>query len=171
MADTTTDAKKAALAAAKAKLAETIAAHKATAATRATEAETARQATLTAAQKLEEDRAALTKQGDDLKADLAKQQQALIDDARRSAADRMGINPKALALVPVVDPRTPDGAKALETWAKENPEFVARRGSDTTQPPAPLPESNIAKILSGAIKHPFITATEVASRLAAQSRE
>lgn len=171
MADTTTEAKKAALAAAKTKLAETIAAHRAAAATRASDAEAARQAGLTAAQKLAEDREALTKQGDELKSELAKERQALISEARRSAATTMGILPKALALAPDVDPRTPEGAKALETWAKENPEFVVRRGSDNTAPPAPLPESNIAKILSGAIKHPFITAAEVANRLASQTRE
>jgi len=167
----TTTEKAAALQAAKDKIAATIQGHKDAATARAAAAETARQAALSEENRIKEAQAELVKQGEALKAEIATERKGLAAEARKAAAEKLGILGKALPMVPDVDPRTPDGAKALETWAKENPEFVRSQRGDNTLPPAPLPESNIAKILSGAIKHPFVTAQEVASRLASQVRE
>lgn len=112
-------------------------------------AEAARVAKLSDAEKLAEERKAL---------DLEKK--GLVQEARKSAADKLGINAKALPLVPDVDPRTAEGAKAMEAWAKENPEFC----KTTTAAPNPLTalgqsaKGKLADILSGKTSNPLITA-------------
>lgn len=83
------------------------------------------------------------------------ERKALVAEARQAAADKLGILPKALALTPDVDPRTPEGAKTLTDWAQANPEFV-RSAHVTPSPYEPAPKSPLAKILSGEMKHPLL---------------
>lgn len=112
-------------------------------------AEEARKASLTEAQRLAEDRQA-----------VEAERKALVQDARKAAAERLGINPKALALAPEVDPRTADGAKALEAWARDNPEFVKAAGAKGELPKWE-PESALGKILAGKATHPLIDVANI----------
>ncbi len=112
-------------------------------------AEAARVASLTEAEKVAEERKA-----------LETEKKSLVTQARQAAADKLGILPKALPLAPDVDPRTPEGAKALETWAKENPEFL-RPTNSAPNPLADLANSakgRLADVLTGKVKNPLITA-------------
>jgi len=114
-------------------------------------AETARKAGLTEAQKLAEEREAF-------QAEVASTRQGLVSEARNATLDKMGVLPAYRAWAPQdADPRTPEGARALEAWAKEHPEVVRV----TTAGPAPMtpaPESKLAKVLSGIAASPYISA-------------
>jgi hypothetical protein len=102
-------------------------------------AEEAKRASMTEAEKLTADRAALDAEKASLKT-----------EARKAAAERLGIMPKAMALAPDVDPRTPEGGKALADWARENPEFVTKKdGAGTGFPLDAPPKSALAKFFSG----------------------
>jgi len=131
-----------------ASLTATVAALQADKAKADAQAEEARKASLTESQRLAEDRQAVD-----------AERKALVQEARKAAADRLGINPKAMALVPDVDPRTADGAQALEAWVKGNPEFC----KGNTAPPDPLAgianttKGKLADIFSGKTKNPLIT--------------
>lgn len=147
-----------AIVAARAKLAEGVAAYKAADAKRASDAEATRQSQLTEAQKLAEARQALVADSDKTRAELAAERKGLADSRRKDAAERLGIFPKAMALVPDVDPATPEGASALEKWARENPEFVKQKPAGAPDYSPPPAESKLGKVLSGVLKHPFLTA-------------
>jgi len=93
-----------------------------TAATTAAEAarvaaEAERASKLTADQKLQEE---IAKQRGEL--DATRQQ--LATDRRNLALDRLGVAEKFRNFAPAVDPGDVKGAKALEDWAKLNPELL-----------------------------------------------
>lgn len=115
--------------------------------------EAARQAALTEAERLAEDRSKL-------EAEKAQ----MLDQARKDAAAKLGVFDKALPLLPEGDPRTPEGAKMLADWAKANPEFVRQQ----TPPPKTFdapPKSALAQILSGEKKHPYLSAESARAML------
>lgn len=111
-------------------------------------AEATRLAGLSDAEKLAEERAA-----------VVREREALTLDRRVSALDKLGVQPKYRTFAPQVDPADPAGALALDKWAKENPELLTPRAAGG-QPPPKAPEgSMLAKVLSGQVRHPFMTAT------------
>jgi hypothetical protein len=138
------------LAAVKAQMAELLAEREASKAA----AEAARLAGLSDAEKLAEE-----------KAGLAKEREALTNDRRVSALDKLGVQPKYRTFAPQVDPADPAGALALDKWAKENPELLTPRAGPG-QPPPQAPEgSMLAKVLSGQVRHPFMSATGLSKLL------
>jgi hypothetical protein len=138
------------LAAVKAQMAELLAEREASKAS----TEAARLAGLSDAEKLAEER-----QG------LAKEREALTLDRRVSALDKLGVQPKYRSFAPQVDPADPSGALALDKWAKENPELLTPRAGPG-QPPPQAPEgSMLAKVLSGQVRHPFMSATGLSKLL------
>lgn len=80
-------------------------------------AEDDRKAKLTAQQKIEEELAAQRSQ-------IEQTRNQLVAERRNLALERLGVVDKFRSFAPAVDPSDPKGAKALETWAKENPELV-----------------------------------------------
>jgi hypothetical protein len=117
-------------------------------------AEAARLAGLSDAEKLAEER-----QG------LVKEREALTNERRVSALDKLGVQPKYRTFAPQVDPADPAGALALDKWAKENPELLTPRAGPG-QPPPQAPEgSMLAKVLSGQVRHPFMSATGLSKLL------
>lgn len=138
------------LATVKAQMAELLAEREASKAA----AEAARLAGLSDAEKLAEER-----QG------LAKEREALTNERRVSALDKLGVQPKYRTFAPQVDPADPAGALALDKWAKENPELLTPRAGPG-QPPPQAPEgSMLAKVLSGQVRHPFMSATGLSKLL------
>jgi hypothetical protein len=138
------------LAAVKAQMAELLAEREASKAA----AEAARLAGLSDAEKLAEER-----QG------LVKEREALTNERRVSALDKLGVQPKYRTFAPQVDPADPAGALALDKWAKENPELLTPRAGPG-QPPPQAPEgSMLAKVLSGQVRHPFMSATGLSKLL------
>ena len=108
-------------------------------------AEQARRERLSEQERVAEDRKALEVEKAKLKA-----------DRRKDALGKLGVLEKAAALAPDVDPSDPAGAKALEDWAKANPEFV--RATIATSTPFDAPKgSNLGKILAGEMKSPIIS--------------
>jgi len=91
------------------------------------------------------------------RAELDKQRTALANRARGDALTRLGVIEKAHQWAPQVDPGTPEGAKALEDWAKANPELVKRTdpGGQNFQAP---PDTPLAELLSGKRKSPLLSA-------------
>lgn len=137
------------LAAARAQLAE-FAAWK----TQQEQAETeAKRARMTEAQKLAADREALT-----------AKEKALKDRARGDVLAKLGVLDKFHAIAPDVDPADPAGAKALEDWAKANPELVKPRSSDSQPYNAPQ-GSSLAKLLTGGVKNSIINPRRAAELL------
>lgn len=113
-------------------------------------AEEDRKASLTEAQRLAEERNAFAAEVEGTKATFRK-------EARNQALDRLGVLPAYTDYVPDVDPRTPEGAKALSDWAREHPEAV-RATAPTPSAYAPPPKSALARILSGETSHPLLSA-------------
>ena len=111
-------------------------------------AEAARIAGLSEVEKLAEERAG-----------IAKEREGLVTERRYAATDKLGILPKFRHLAPAVDPADEAGARALQAWAKENPELVAQKPGTPTPPPQAPEGSMLAKVLSGQVRHPFMTAT------------
>lgn len=120
-------------------------------------ADEARKAAMTDAERVADERAALD-----------GERKTMIDQARADAASKLGIYPKALSLVPEGDPRTPEGAKALADWAKENPEFVKAAVKPSIVTAAPE-GSALEKLLAGKTSHPYMSA-EQARALLTQGR-
>ncbi len=115
-------------------------------------AEQARQASMTEAERVADAQAKVEAE----RAALETERRSIVAEARAAAADKLGIFQKALALAPDVDPRTPEGAKALSDWAKDNPEFVKAQHAPTSTYEAP-PKSNLAQQLMGAVKNPYMS--------------
>lgn len=92
------------------------------------------------------------------RASLDAQRKALKDRSRGDALAKLGVLEKAYQWAPDVDPADPAGAKALEDWAKANPELVK---APTVQSHGynPPPESALAKVLSGTSKNPILSAS------------
>lgn len=108
-------------------------------------AEEAARAKMSDAQKLEADRAA-----------LAAKEKALKDRARRDALTKLGVVEKAHQWAPDVDPADPSGAKALEDWARANPELV-KATEPTGHSYAAEPRSALGQILSGEKRSPLLS--------------
>jgi len=115
-----------------------------------TAAEAARVAGLSAAEKLSEDRAAFAAEVEAGKAGIRK-------EARAQSLDKLGVLPAYRDWAPDVDPRTAEGAAAIEEWAKIHPEVV-KQASGAPVPYTPAPTSKIGQVLSGAVKNPFMSA-------------
>ena len=108
-------------------------------------AEEAARAKMSDAQKLEADRAA-----------LAAKEKALKDRSRKDALTKLGVIEKAHQWAPDVDPADPAGAKALEDWAKANPELV-KATEQTGHSYAAEPRSALGQILSGEKRSPLLS--------------
>lgn len=108
-------------------------------------AEQARRDKLSEQERVAEDRKLLEAERAKLKA-----------ERRKDALGKLGVLEKAAALAPDVDPSDPSGAKALEDWAKQNPEFVRQSAPTSTAYDVPK-GSNLGKILSGEMKSPIIS--------------
>jgi len=111
-------------------------------------AEAERQAKLTEAEKLAEERVAFTTEIEEAKANIRK-------EARAQTLDKMGVLSAYRQWAPDVDPRTSEGAAELESWAKDHPEVV-KSSPNSPQPFEPAPKSKLAQVLSGAVKSPYI---------------
>ena len=90
------------------------------------------------------------------RAALDAEKSALRTSRRKDALNKLGILEKAAALVPDVDPADPEGARTLEAWARDNPEFVRSSQPQTAAYAAPE-GSRLAKILSGQEKSAIIS--------------
>ena len=90
------------------------------------------------------------------RASLDAQRKSLKDRSRGDALAKLGVLEKAYQWAPDVDPADPAGAKALEDWAKANPELVK---APTVQSHGynPPPESALAKVLNGTSKNPILS--------------
>lgn len=111
-------------------------------------AEASRLETLSAAERLAEEQTAL-------KADIAAQQAELRGDRRDIALDKLRVLPHFRGYVPDVDPRTAEGAAALEAWAKGHPE--ALRQDAAPQPDyVPRAQSALADIATGKKHNPLV---------------
>lgn len=159
------------IAAARAKVGEAVAAFRvsqeAAKAAKAAADEAARTAGQTELQQIDEARAKLIADGETAKTEIANERKALAIERRNVAAAKLGILPKALKWVPEVDPATAEGAAALEAWCRENPELLDAKPSAEYVAPPIAPASKTAQLLSGAIKHPFLTADTLRKRIAA----
>jgi hypothetical protein len=114
-----------------------------------------------AADKAEADRvAALTadqKRDEELKAqraDLDKTRAELVAGRRSLVLERMGVLAHFREYAPQVDPQDVDGAKALEKWALEHPEAVARNSSAQITPIKPM--GALAELLAGKRTSPLL---------------
>lgn len=117
------------------------------------EAEETKRASMSEAQKLAADREA-----------LSTKEKALRDRSRKEALAKLGVLDKAHQWAPDVDPADPAGAKALEDWAKANPELVKAAPVTSHVYDAP-PKSALAKILSGEVTNPLLSAKWAAKLL------
>lgn len=98
---------------------------------RQTEKDAAAKTATEAAQKAEAERVAklseaqrVQEQLDKQRAELDTTRQQLAADRRALALDRLGVADKFKAFAPQVDPADVKGARALEDWAKANPELL-----------------------------------------------
>jgi hypothetical protein len=120
-------------------------------------AEEAAQSKLTEAEKLEQERV-------NFRAEIEEERARLRGEARSQALQRAGVLPAYHDFVPDLDPRTPDGAKALEAWIGKHPETVARA---VETKPSPLDDlsnrsSAVAEILTGKRSSNLVTAKSLA---------
>jgi hypothetical protein len=117
------------------------------------EAEEKARASMTEAQKLAADREALT-----------AKEKALSARARSEALTKLGVLEKAHQWAPDVDPATPAGAKALEDWARANPELIKAQAQTGHAYDAPA-DSSLGKLLRGALPNALINAKRAAELL------
>ena len=117
------------------------------------DAEAAKRASMSEAEKLAADRAALD-----------GERKALRDRSRKDALTRLGVLDKAHQWAPDVDPADPAGAAALEAWAKSNPELV-KTPTPQSQPYDAPAGSPLAKLLSGGLKNSIINPKRAAELL------
>jgi hypothetical protein len=106
-------------------------------------------AALTAAEQLAADRAAFT-------AELEAGRGEVRKEARTLALDKIGVLPNFRDYVPDVDPRTADGAAALDAWTAAHPEAVRQ----TTAAPStwePRAKGPLARIMSGEVVNPLVS--------------
>lgn len=115
------------------------------------DAEAARKSKQTDAEKLAEERAAFQNE-------VATTKKGLVQEARNQALDKLGVLDSYRGFAPDVDPRTSEGARQLELWAKDHPEILKRTDQQQQQSLTAAPDSKLAKALAGAIKSPFISA-------------
>lgn len=116
----------------------------------ATAAEADRVAKLSEAEKLAEERKAFLAE----KESLETAKKGLANERREAALDKLRVNAKYRSFAPNVDPSTADGAKALETWAAQNPELLVKAAG---APNVEVPAGAIADILSGKRKSSLVS--------------
>lgn len=119
----------------------------------AAKAEEERKAKLSAEQKFAEELAAQRSQIEETRKQLA-------DERRNLALDRLGVAEKFRQFAPAVDPGDPKGAKALESWAKENPELLRQQAAPVSDALSALRTkagSALQKVLSGEKKSTLVT--------------
>ncbi|MBM5812791.1 MAG: hypothetical protein FJ191_12660 [Gammaproteobacteria bacterium] len=110
-----------------------------------------RVAALSAEQKLQE--AVLRQQGE-----LDATRAELVAERRATALERLGVLPHFRDYAPKVDPKTADGAAALEKWAKTHPEaLAARNGAAPVQAIKPI--GALAEVLAGTRNSPLLRGT------------
>ena len=107
-------------------------------------AEEAEAAKLTEAERLDRDRA-------EWRAEVEQERARIRGEARTHALQRAGVLPAYHDFVPDLDPRTAEGAKALESWIAKHPETVQRTVEPAPSPLAALEKksSAVAEILTG----------------------
>ena len=115
-------------------------------------ADEATQAAMTEGERLEAERNAW-------RAEVETERARLRGEARSAALERAGVLPAYHEYVPDLDPRTADGAKALEAWIKQHPETVKA----ATPAPSPLAaigerSSAVAQILTGQRRSTLVSA-------------
>ena len=115
-------------------------------------ADEATQAAMTESERLEAERNAW-------RAEVETERARLRGEARSAALERAGVLPAYHEYVPDLDPRTADGAKALEAWIKQHPETVKA----ATPAPSPLAaigerSSAVAQILTGQRRSTLVSA-------------
>ncbi|MBM4346453.1 MAG: hypothetical protein FJ100_24010 [Deltaproteobacteria bacterium] len=115
-----------------------------------------------AAAKAEADRVAKLSADEQVKEQIEKLHAAneatkaeLVTERRASALERMGVLPHFREYAPKVDPKDPAGAAALEKWAKDHPEAIARQVSATVQ--AIKPQGPLAELLAGKRISPLLS--------------
>ncbi len=117
-------------------------------------AEQARLAAMSDAERAQEQLAAERAKLDEALGGLRKERLTM-------AADKLGVLPNFRGYLPDVDPSTTDGAAALEQWAKDHPQALKPRDAAPDGGWRPAPEGNLAKILSGKLRHPLVTAESI----------
>ncbi|MGA1089886.1 MAG: hypothetical protein ACO3X2_10585 [Candidatus Nanopelagicales bacterium] len=93
------------------------------------------------------------------RAEVETERARLRGEARSAALERAGVLPAYHEYVPDLDPRTADGAKALEAWISKHPETVKA----ATPAPSPLAaigerSSAVAQILTGQRRSTLVSA-------------
>ena len=115
-------------------------------------ADEATQAAMTEGERLEAERTAW-------RAEVETERARLRGEARSAALERAGVLPAYHEFVPDLDPRTADGAKALEAWIGKHPETV-RAPTPAPSPLAAIGErsSAVAQILTGQRRSTLVSA-------------
>jgi len=116
-------------------------------------AEAARVAALSDAERLAEDRAALS-------AEIEQGRESIRKEAQLQALARLGVLPAYHETAPAVDVRTTEGAATLEAWARARPEIIKQTPGEAA-PYVPAAESLMGKVLRGVVQHPYISAEGV----------
>ena len=116
-------------------------------------AKEAADAKMSDAERLEQERASF-------RAEIEDERSRLRTEARSQALQRAGVLPSYHEYVPDLDPRTPDGAKALEKWIASHPETVSRQVESKPSPIENMSNrsSAVAEILTGKRKSTLVTA-------------
>ena len=106
-----------------------------------------------------------------LRGDVEKSDQAAMTKARTDAFARLGVMPEYQDVIPSdIDPRTDEGARALETWLAKRPLLTRSR--------APVPPEidlegyapSVQRVLSGEKRNPLINKDSI-KRMQAHARE
>ena len=102
----------------------------------------------------------LTKERDEWRTEVEQERTRLRTEARSQALQRAGVLPQYHDFVPDLDPRSPEGAKALEAWIGKHPETVSRKVEAAPSPLATLEKksSAVAEILTGKRQSTLVTA-------------
>lgn len=119
----------------------------------AAKAEEERKAKLSAEQKFAEELAAQRSQIEETRKQLA-------DERRNLALERLGVQEKFRQFAPAVDPGDPKGAKALEAWAKDNPELLRQQAAPVSDALSQLRSkagSALRAVMSGEKKSTLVT--------------
>lgn len=116
-------------------------------------AEEAEASKLTEAERLDRER-------NEWRAEVESERARIRGEARTHALQRAGVLPQYHDYVPDLDPRTAEGAKALESWISKHPETVQRTVEAAPSPLAQLEKksSAVAEILTGKRRSTLVTA-------------
>lgn len=122
--------------------------------------EVAEQAAQEAAQSQLSESERLNNERDAWRAEVEEERARIRIEARAHALSKAGVLSKYHDFVPDVDPRTPDGAKAIEKWIAAHPETVVRTVEPTVNPVDQIGKksSAVAEILTGKRRSTLVTA-------------